>query len=218
MTADDIAGLVERACDGDARALGELLGLHRDRLLRLVDLRMDHRLRGRIDPSDVVQEAYLDAACRFSEYPRNSDFPFFVWLRFLTTQKLAELHRHHLRVKARDANRDVSLYGGQLPQASSALLAAQLLGRGTAPSKAAMRSEYHCRLREALDSMEPADREIIVLRHFEQLSNAEMAKVMGLNESTASTRHLRALKRLKQILSAMPEFQDLTFVGGSERT
>jgi RNA polymerase sigma-70 factor (ECF subfamily) len=217
MSTDDIADLLERARGGDTGAVGELLGRHRKRLLRLVDLRMDNRLRGRIDASDVVQEAYIEAARRLSECPRNSEVPFFVWLRFLTTQKLAELHRHHLHVKARDANRDVSIFGGQLREASSALLAAQLLGRATAPSKAAMRTEYHCRLRQALDSMESSDREIIVLRHFEQLSNVETARVLGLNESTASTRHLRALKRLKRILSAMPEFQDLTFVSGTNR-
>src|ERR1700676_2118384 len=133
MSTDDIADLLERAWGGDTGAVGELLDRHRKRLLRLVDLRMDNRLRGRIDASDVVQEAYIEAARRLSECPRNSEVPFFVWLRFLTTQKLAELHRHHLHVKARDANRDVSIFGGQLPEASSALLAAQLLGRANGP-------------------------------------------------------------------------------------
>jgi RNA polymerase sigma-70 factor (ECF subfamily) len=211
MTPEGILELIERARVGDSTALGELLGLHRDRLLRLVNLRMDDRLRGRVDPSDVIQETYLEAAGRLPDYLRHVDMPFYVWLRFLTAQKLAELHRHHLHVKARDVNREVPLFSGRLPEASSALLAAQLLGRATTPSQAAMRAERQCRLQEALDSMEPADREVIVLRHFEQLSNVETARVLGTNDSTASTRHLRALKRLKRILGAMPEFRDMAF-------
>jgi RNA polymerase sigma-70 factor (ECF subfamily) len=178
---------------------------------------MDDRLRARLDPSDIIQEAYLEASRRIEEYTRQPEVPFYVWLRFLTAQKLVEQHRHHLRVKARDASREVPLFSGRLPEASSAMLAAQLLGHTTAPSQAAMRAERHCRLREALDRMDASDREIIMLRHFEQLSNVETARVLGMNESTTSTRHLRALKRLKQILSSMPEFQDMTLASQPDR-
>jgi RNA polymerase sigma-70 factor, ECF subfamily len=169
MNLESITELIERARTGNSVALGELLHRHQDRLMRLVNLRMDDRLRGRVDPADVIQEAYLEASRRLAEYLRNPEIPFYVWLRFLTTQKLAELHRHHLQVKARNANREVPLFNGRLPEASSALLAAQLLGRATTPSQAAMRAERQCRLQQALDSIEPSDREIIVLRHFEQL-------------------------------------------------
>lgn len=202
---DELAELAQR---GDSAAIGMLLVQHRGRLLRMVHLRMDQRLQGRIDPGDVVQEACAEAARRLDEFLRRPEVPFYIWLRFLTAQKLVELHRHHVRVKARTVDREVPLFQGWLPEASSTLLAAQLLGRATTPSQAAIRAERQCRLQDALDELDSGDREILVLRHFEQLSNVEAAGVLGLNESTASRRHLRALKRLKRILSAMPEFQD----------
>lgn len=198
----------DEASTADGDALGPLLEQHQARLLRMVRIRLDERLRSRIDPVDVVQEAFLDAARRWSDYQRLAEVPLYVWLRFLTIQKLAELHRRHLRWQARSVAREVPLWPGQLPDASSALLAAQLLGRATTPSRAAIRAEGRRRLQSALESMEPADREIIVLRNFEQLSNLEAARILGLNNSTASMRYLRALQRLKKILSELPEFRD----------
>src|SRR5262249_52855760 len=130
--------------------------------------------------------------------------PFFLWLRFLTGQKLVTLHRHHLGRQMRAAGREVSLSGGWLPATTSATLAAQLLGHEARPSEAAIRAELKLRLREALDSMDPADREVLVLRHFEQLSLGEAAQVLGLTESGACRRHLRALSRLKEILGGLP--------------
>ncbi len=209
MVADSTTSLIQRARDRDATAIGELLGKYRDRLHRFVNIRMDDRLRGRIDPSDVIQEACLAATRQMPTYFQQEDMPFYIWLRLIAAQKLIGLHRHHLHVKARNARRDVRFFNAQLPDASSALLAAQLLGRTTGPSRAAIRAEQQRRLQEVLDGMEPADREIIVLRHFEQLSNSEAAKLMEWNESTTSTRHLRALKRLKTIVASMPEFRDL---------
>jgi RNA polymerase sigma-70 factor (ECF subfamily) len=200
----DTGELLRRAGDGDGQALGELLARHRERLRLMVRLRLDRRLQGRIDPSDVLQEAFLEAAERFPEYTRAPGMPFFLWLRFLTTQKLLVLHRHHLGVRARDAGREVSLYRGALPEASSAALAAQLVGRRTTPSQAAMRAEMQLQLQEALNQMEPLDREVLALRHFEQLSNTETARVLGLRESAASMRYARALLRLKDILTRLP--------------
>ena len=196
--------VLQRAVAGDQAGWGELLARHRDRLKRMVALRLDRRLQGRIDPSDVIQESYLEAAARLAEYLRNPSMPFFLWLRFLTGQKLLELHRHHLGTQMRDAERDISLYRGTLPATSSAALAAQLLGHATRPSEAAMRAEMKIRLQEALNGMDPLDREVLALRHFEQLSNAETAKVLGLQESAASKRYVRALRRLKEILMNMP--------------
>jgi len=196
--------VLQRASAGDQAGWGELLARHRDRLKRMVALRLDRRLQGRIDPSDVIQESYLEAATRLAEYLQNPSMPFFLWLRFLTGQKLLELHRHHLGTQMRDAERDISLYRGTLPATSSAALAAQLLGHATRPSEAAMRAEMKIRLQEALNGMDPLDREVLALRHFEQLSNAETAKVLGLQESAASKRYVRALRRLKEILMNMP--------------
>lgn len=192
--------LFRRAAGGDAQALGELLVRDRNRLIRVVKFRMDPRVRGRLDASDVVQEAYAEASARFSEYSRDATMPFFLWLRFLTMQKLCELHRRHLGVKARDASRELSLFGGPLPLASSAVLAAQLIGKLTTPSQAAQRAETKLQLEKALNAMETIDREILALRHYEQLSNAESARILGINESAASNRYVRAVKRLRKAL------------------
>ena len=180
--------VLKRALAGDHASWGDLLARHRDRLRRMVALRLDRRLQGRIDPSDVIQESCLEASTRLAEYLRNPSMSFFLWLRFLTGQKLLELHRHHLGARMRYAEREISLYRGSLPETSSAALAAQLLGHATQPSEAAMRAEMMIRLQEALNGMDPLDREVLALRHFEHLSNAEAAKVLGLHESAASKR------------------------------
>jgi RNA polymerase sigma-70 factor, ECF subfamily len=188
----------------DPGQLGDLLEQYRSRLRRMVALRLDPRLHGRIDPSDVIQDTYLEASARLAEYLRAPTMPFFLWLRFLAGQKLVTLHRHHLGRQMRDVGREVALYRGGLPETTSAALAAQLLGHEARPSEAAIRAELKIRLQEALNSMDPLDREILALRHFEQLSLAETAQVLGLTESGACRRHLRALKRLKEILSGLP--------------
>src|SRR5215813_3626843 len=196
--------LLQQAARGDPGRFGALLAEHRPRLRRMVALRLDPRLAGRIDPSDVIQETYLDAVARLAEYLQKPTMPFFLWLRFLAGQKLVTLHRHHLGRQMRDAGREVALYRGGLPETTSAALAAQLLGHEARPSEAAVRAELKIRLQEALNTMDPLDREILALRHFEQLSLEETAQVLGLTESGACRRHLRALKRLKEILSSLP--------------
>jgi RNA polymerase sigma-70 factor (ECF subfamily) len=170
----------------------------------MIALRMDRRLQGRLDASDVLQEAYLEAARRLPDYAREPGMPFFLWLRFLTGQKLVELHRHHLGVRMRDAAREVALYHGSLPETTSAALAAALVGRATGPSEAAMRVELKLRVQAALNQLEPLDREVLALRHFEQLSPAEVAPCLGIKERAASKRFFRALKRLKDILTTLP--------------
>jgi RNA polymerase sigma-70 factor, ECF subfamily len=193
--------VLEQAAQGDARVFGALLSRHRPRLRRMIALRLDRRLQGRIDPSDVIQEAYLEASARLAEYLRNPSMPFFLWLRFLTGQKLVTLHRHHMGVQMRNANQQVALYHGSLPEASSVVLAAQLLDNDTRPSEAAIRAEMKVRVQEALDGMDPLDREVLALRHFEQLSRAEIAQVLEVSEAAAGKRYLRALERLKQVLT-----------------
>jgi RNA polymerase sigma-70 factor, ECF subfamily len=170
----------------------------------MISLRLDQRLQGRIDPSDVLQEAFLVASLQLKDYAKDRAIPFFLWLRLVAGQKLVALHRHHLGKQMRDAGREVALYQGSLPQASSTALAARLLGRETAPSEAAMRAEVALRLETALNAMDPLDREVLVLRHFEQLSNAEAAQVLNIQAAAASKRYVRALRRLKSILQDMP--------------
>lgn len=195
---------VRLASQGDQEALGLLLERYRERLRRMVALRIDPRLHGRVDASDVIQEGYLDAARRLEEYAKNPAAPFYIWLRFLVGQRLIDAHRRHLGAQARDAGREVSLHRGPMPEASTAAIAAQLLGKLTSPSVAAVRAERKIRLQEALNTMEAIDREVLILRHYEQLTNGEAALVLGIDKSTASKRYTRALVRLKGILTSLP--------------
>jgi RNA polymerase sigma-70 factor (ECF subfamily) len=204
--ATDEADLLRRAKAGDQQALALLFALYRDRLRKMVRLRLDHRMAGRVDTSDVLQDAYLDVARRFPEYAAAPTVPFYLWLRALTGQRLVSLHRHHLGAEMRDAGREVSLCRGALPTASSASLAQQLLAGLTSPTQAAIRGEMQLRLQEALNSMDPIDREVVVLRHFEELSNTEAAEVLGIETAAASKRYIRAIRRLKAILDAVPGF------------
>jgi RNA polymerase sigma-70 factor (ECF subfamily) len=196
--------LLERARAGDQAALTEIYSRHRDRLRRMVEMRLDRRLQARLDASDVIQDTYLEVATRLDEYLRNPKVPLFLWLRLVVGERLTTLHRQHLGVQMRAAGKEVSLYRGAMPTASSAALAAQLLGKHTSPSQAAVRAERMLRLQEALNTLAPLDREILSLRHFEQLTRAETAQVLGIEEAAAAKRYVRALKRLKEILAGMP--------------
>ncbi len=196
--------LLRRAKSGDEDALAALFNIFRERLERMVRLRLDRRLSGRVDASDVIQDAYLEVHRRFPEWAGDAKVPFFLWLRFVTGQKLLDYHRHHLGAQMRDAAQEVSLFRGALPQASSASLAAHLLGKMTSASAAAIRAEHKLIVQEALNSMDELDREVLVLRHFEHMSNEETALALGVKKSTASQRYIRALKQLREILSTIP--------------
>src|SRR5580704_3870541 len=194
--------LIERARAGDREALNALLARHRDRLRRMVEMRLDTRLQARLDASDVVQEAYVDVAERLDEYLRDPKLPLFLWLRLVVGERLLKLHRHHLGTQMRDAGREVSLYRGALPAASSTALAAQLLGRHTSPTQAAVRAERLLLLQSALNDLDPLDREILCLRHFEELTHAEAARVLDIEEAAAAKRYIRVIMRLKGILTS----------------
>lgn len=200
--------LLTRARAGDESALASLFDRHRDRLRKMVRLRMDRRLSGRVDSSDVLQDAYLNVRRRLKDYSGESSLPFFLWLRMVTGQTLIDLHRQHLAIQKRDAGMEISLQRGAMPQASSVSLAAQLFGKLTTASQAAVRAEHRLIVQEALNGMDPIDREVLTLRHFEHLSNDEAAAVLGLTKSAASNRYIRALKRLKDVLSAIPGLKD----------
>ena len=205
-TAEQIDERIARARSGDQSALAELFEIYRDRLRRVVDLRLDRRLQQRVDPSDVLQEAFLDLAQKLPEYDQKGDLPFFLWLRLVTGERLIQIHRRHLGAQKRDAELEVSLYRGSMPAAESITLARTLFGRFTSPSNGAIRAEIQVRLQEVLNAMEPIDREILVLRHMEELSNDEAAKVLGLKKTAASNRYMRALGRLRSVLEGMPGF------------
>jgi len=201
---NDTEWLLQQARAGEPAALNDLFARHRERLLRMVQMRLDWRLQGRVDASDVIQDACLEAARRLPDYLREPRMPLFLWLRFLVGERLLIVHRRHLGAKARDARREVSLYQDALPEASSAALAAQLLGQHTSPSEAAVRAERLLRLQEAINRLDMLDREVLSLRHFEQLSRRETAQVLGIEEAAAAKRYIRALQRLKDILAGLP--------------
>ena len=200
----DTEQLVEKLRGGDRQALTDLFQRHRDRLRRMVELRMDPRLQSRVDASDVLQDAFLDVAARLDSYLQGTELSAFLWLRLVVGERLAICHRRHLGTRMRDAGQEVSLYRDPLPQASSAALASMLLGRLTSPSRAALRAERVLQVQEALNELDPLDREVVALRSFEQLSRAETAQVLGISDGAAAQRYIRALKRLKAILAARP--------------
>jgi RNA polymerase sigma-70 factor (ECF subfamily) len=202
MGNDDTTGFTDWVADREG--WGTFLAAQRGRLKRMVALRLDDRLRGRVEASDVIQEALLEATQRLPEYAHQPDpMPPFLWLRFLTLQRLQIIHRRN-STQGRDAGREVSIHAKPFPTASSAALAAQLLGYDTRASEAAIRAERNLRLQAALNGMDAIDREVLVLRHFEQLTNSECARVLGLKETTATKRYVRALRKLKEILHALP--------------
>src|SRR5262249_50837288 len=200
----DTEQLVEKLRGGDRQALTDLFQRHRDRLRRKVGLRMDPRLQSRVDASDVLQDAFLDVAARLDSYLQRSELSAFLWLRLVVGERLAICHRRHLGTRMRDAGHEVSLYRDHLPQASSAALAWMLLGRLTTPSRAVIRAERVLLVQEALNALDPLDREVVALRHFEQLSRAERAQSLGLSEGAAAQRYSGALQRLRGVLAAPP--------------
>jgi len=202
---DDIQDLLDRLRQGDQRALAELFSRHRERLGRMVDFRLDDRLRGRVAASDVLQEAYIDALKRLPHYQADPSMPFFLWLRWVTVQRLIEVHRQHLGAQARDAGREVSIDRGGGPAASSVRMV-ELIGDLTSPSQAAQRAETMGQLQQALEGLDPIDREVLALRHFEELSNHETAAVLGIQPAAASKRYVRALERLREALAGLTNF------------
>jgi RNA polymerase sigma-70 factor (ECF subfamily) len=200
----ELVQLLEQARAGDPDALTEIFARHRDRLRRMVELRLDRRLQARLDASDVIQDAYLEITRRLGEYLREPKLPLFLWLRLVVGEQIIDLHRRHLGAQMRDPDLEVSLYRGALPAASSAALAVQLLGKHTSPTEAAVRAERLLRIQEALNRLDPVDREVLSLRHFEHLNRAESAQVLGIEEEAAAKRYIRALKRLKDVLADMP--------------
>jgi RNA polymerase sigma-70 factor (ECF subfamily) len=196
--------LLNRARAGEAAARDAIFTRHHERLRRMVEIRLDRRLQARVDAADVIQEAYVDAIGRLDEYLQNPKLPLFLWLRLVVGDRLMKVHRQHLGAQVRAVGREVSLYRDALPVASSAELAAQLLGKYTSPTQAAVRAERMLRLQDALNSLDAIDREILSLRHFEELTRHEAAQALGIEEAAAAKRYVRALKRLKETLADLP--------------
>jgi len=199
---DEESVLVDRVVHGDQDALAELFSRHRDRLWRMVTFRMDPRLHGRVDADDVLQESWLSIVQRIDHFLQDASRSIFVWFRLITCQTLVDIHRRHLQTKKRNAAAEFSIDRGWTSSSTSMSLSFHLLGKLTSPSQAAVREEASAQLRASLDSMNEIDREVLALRHFEQITNRETAQILGISEQAASDRYLRALSRLKGVLTA----------------
>lgn len=198
--------LLEKAARGDGEAWNALVGRFEARLKRMLHLRLNRRLQGRLDENDILQEAFLEVHKKLPEYAADPKLPPFLWVRHLAGLKLAEVHRRHLGTQARDADRELTLHRGGLPEADSASLAAQLMGALTSPSQAVQKAELRLLVQTALAELDPTDREVLALKHFEQLSTVEMAAVLGMSKAGAGHRYVKAIKRLRELLERSPGF------------
>ncbi|QGJ69957.1 ECF RNA polymerase sigma factor SigW [Planctomycetales bacterium 10988] len=192
--------------NGEEEALAALFSLERERLLRMIKFRLDPRLNGRVDPEDLLQESFLAASNRLDHYlTLHKEKSVLYWLRLIVGQTMIDVHRRHLGAQIRDARRDRSFSEGTCPESSSLSLCDHLAGKISTPSGAAMRKELRQHLLETLEQLDPLDREVLSLRHFEELSNSEVAEVLGISQKAASMRYIRAIKRMKTV------FSDLSF-------
>ncbi len=195
--------LVERLRSGDDRALGQLFELYEDRLYRLIDFRLDRSLHSRVDPDDILQDAYIDASKRIEHFLSREDATISVWLRLIVMQRLQLAVRHHLLTDKRDVRKEVSMEPPSDCSAHQAGLAQLLADSITSPSAAVARSEAVGMIEQMLDAMSETDREVLVLRHFELVPNDEVAEILGISVKAASNRYVRALTRLKDLIQRM---------------
>jgi RNA polymerase sigma-70 factor (ECF subfamily) len=183
-------------------AVAELFDRYREKLLRMITLRLDRRILGKVEADDILQDVFVEAARRIQHYLDQPSVPLFVWLRQITHQILIDTHRRYLGAKMRDVNQEVTLYRMGSGGTSSAFLVAKLADSLTTPSQFAVREETLSELRTALEKLEEIDREVLVLRHLEELSNNEVAQILGIHKYAASKRYLRALERLRSVMPA----------------
>src|SRR6516165_6424979 len=191
--------LLAQAQKGDAAAAERLLAEHREPVRHMIGLRLDRAIARRVDASDVVQEVLLEASRRLQDYLRNPAMPFHLWLRHIAKDHLIDAHRRHRQAQRRGVDREQPLVPAGLRDPSSIELAAHFVDRELTPASAAMQQELEKRLHVAIGELDEDDRDIILLRHFEQLTNQEVAALHQVTEAAASMRHLRALRRLREL-------------------
>ena len=201
---NDTQGLLSRVEREGAAAEDRLWARHREPLRRMIAQRLDPALGRRVDASDVVQDVLLKASRRLPEYLRDPTVPFHLWLRQIALDHVIDAHRRHRVAARRSVDRERPLASAAFADRSSLDLAAELRDPGVTPAAAALRRELTCRFHAALGRLDEADREILLMRHFEQLSNGDAARALGLSEAAAGMRHLRALRRLRAILGEDP--------------
>lgn len=191
--------LIQKAQNGDLEALAQVFEINRERLKRMIRMRMSERVRPRVAVSDVLQEAYVDLAQQLGNYAKDPKLPFFLWMRRITGLRLAKVHREHLGQKIRDVNRERRL-DVAIPDASAVYMANQLAGQFTTVSEKAMRNENELRMQAAIEQVSETDREILAMRHVEQLTNSEIAVLLEISESAATNRYVRAIRKLKDAM------------------
>ncbi len=197
-SSDDLVGTAaEISCQDQ---LPQLFEAFRHRLRTLVEVRIDRRIRARVDASDILQEAFVDAVRRFPEYQKDGKMTPYLWFRFLTLQQLTLAHRRHLGVKARAAGREQRINDNYQSGIDSSAMAFCLVGNESTPSAKFTRAEETLKLTEVLESLEPLDREVLALRHFEQLQHSEIAAELNLTVAAVASRYRRALKKVGQAL------------------
>jgi RNA polymerase sigma-70 factor (ECF subfamily) len=196
----DTDALIEQARRGDASARQQLLTRHRERLGRMVAVRLDRRLAARVDPSDVVQETLAAAAQKLPAYLRERPLPFYPWLRAIALERVSKVHQRHLRAGRRSVTREEPGLES-LPDESALTLARMLIDSGPSPSRQLLRKELRGQVQAALARLRPQERDILVMRYLEQLSNKEIASALGISEGAVKMRHLRALTCLRTLLA-----------------
>jgi RNA polymerase sigma-70 factor, ECF subfamily len=203
----DVAELEKRLAGGEESLFGDLFDQHRPRLWRFIHFRLDSRVRGRIDPDDVLQDVFLDASSRLKHF-LDGEFPsLFLWLRLIAAQTLSNAHRSHLGVQGRSVLKERSLPGGICLPDASVSLSFHFVDKLSSPSQKLSRDELVEKMHQVLETIRPADQEIIALRHFEELTNQEVAVVLNIRPKAASIRYVRALERLQAAMAEFPEFE-----------
>jgi RNA polymerase sigma-70 factor (ECF subfamily) len=197
----DPQNLLDQAKKGDAGAVDQLLARHREPIRRLIDLRLDPAIVQRVDASDVVQDVLLEASKRLQDYLKNPAMPFHLWLRHIAKDHIIDAHRRHHQAQKRGVNREQPLARPGWMDKSSLELAGQLIDQERTPASAAIQEELQRKLHVALAGLDEDDRDILLMRHFEQLSNQDVASALGLTEAAASMRYLRAIRRLRDVLA-----------------
>jgi RNA polymerase sigma-70 factor (ECF subfamily) len=194
--------LLDRVRQGDGAAVNGLLERHREAIKRMIGRRMDRVVQHRVDASDIVQDVMIEANRRLGDYLANPTMPFQLWLRHMARDRLIDAHRRHRVASSRSVDREVSLAVRDNGERSQADLAGQLADRELTPAAAATWHELERRFAAAVETLDEADREIVLLRHFEHLSTAEAAETLGLSKAAAGMRYLRAMRRLRVLLDA----------------
>jgi RNA polymerase sigma-70 factor (ECF subfamily) len=202
---DETQELLKKAEGGNSQAVNDLFERHRGAVRRMLHNRLDKAIAQRVDASDIVQDVLIEANRRLSEYMKDPSMPFHVWLRCLARDHLITAQRRHRGAQKRSVDKERAINQPAYADHSSADLASMLAAKGLTPAADAIRRELQRRFEESLEQLNEVDREIIVMRHVEQLTNQEVANALELSEPAAGMRYLRALRRLKDILGTSPE-------------